>query len=121
MTSNRDNATLVQMLFEALVKSMHQRMKDGPTAADLTTARRMVQTWGQHLTANGEAEQQKLKAIRMLYLQRLQEALEGDPSAAVLHEVFVFLSAAGCIDGIGSYVDAHKVLRQLVHSDLPFQ
>jgi hypothetical protein len=116
-----DPRELLQALFEATLHELHTRMKGTPTATELGITRRALRDHGEHLHAVNDTDRRRLKLIRRLYLRRLEEALHGEPSAAVLQEVFRFLTEVGAVDPLKGHLEARKALAQLTAADLPFQ
>ena len=112
---------LGEQLHRALAEELHRRLKDKPTAAELVCARRFLRDQGEAVFATDEADRKRFAAIRKLYLQKLHEALQGQPSAAVLAEVLRFLTAADMVRNLGSHLEARKALATLTAADLPFQ
>lgn len=113
---------LAEQLHRAVALELQRRLKAEPSTADLTTARLFLADQRVALTANDEADRKRFTAIRRLYLQRLQDALEQQsPTAAVLMEVLKFMTAAGIVQGIGTRLDAHRTLQTLTALDMPFQ
>lgn len=108
-------------LHRALTTEMTRRLKSECNCADLTAARRFLGDQGVALMSTDAKDRKRLEAIRKLYLQRLQEAVESEsPSAAILMEVLRFLRAADAVQGLAGQIEARNALAAMTAADLPF-
>lgn len=108
-------------LHRLVVKALTSELKqDKPTAEALAVSRAVLKDNGLTGSAQTEADRKALQRLWGLLVQQLTTAMRRSPSAAVVAEVRLFLSANGVTKDLQGHAAKAQALTVLADASLPF-
>jgi hypothetical protein len=110
-------------LHRLLVADLTTRLGTGRASAEmLQVARRVLKDQGPMGLASTDEEQQRIRHLYSVFVQRLSEAVHAEaPSAAILAEARHFLDTNGAKKNLQASADKATALTLLADQRLPFK